>query len=390
MPQPGSVIIVGAGQAGLQTALSLRQEGFEGALTLIGEETLAPYHRPPLSKKAIITPMNPEQLEIRPRKVLDDARITFLPGRRVEAVDHNAKTVSLGAHGTLKYDVLVLATGVRPRALGPKHDNLFTLRRYDEAEAVRAALTDARHVAVIGGGYIGLEAAAAIRATGRDVTVIEVAERLLARVTPPLMADYFARLHTERGVVIKCGVKVAEIVGSARITALKLSDGATVKTDLVLTGIGNVTDTHLTQPLGMDAAQGIPVDVLCQTKIPGIYAVGDCTRFHSALYGREVRLESVQHAVDHAKAAAKSIVGRGAPYDPVPWFWSDQYDVKLQIAGLSQGFAEAEVTGDMAQHRFSVSYRDARGLLAVDSVNDARSHMLARREIFARAREAGA
>ena len=383
MSVPRRIVIVGAGQSGLQVALSLRERGYSGALALVGEEAEPPYHRPPLSKKAIISPMRAEQLEIRAPKVLADARIDLHLGRRAVALDPKARAVTLDDGARLACDALVLAIGVKPRRLPLERRNLFTLRQLGEAAAIQARLADARRVAIVGGGYIGLEAAAALRASGREVTVLEMADRLLARVTTPTMSDYFAALHRSHGVALHLGARVASFEGDGELTALHLADGTRIGVDLVIAGIGNVMDTALAAQLGLDAANGIAVDAFCRAGVPHLYAVGDCARFPSQRYGREVRLESVQHAVDHAKACAAAIMGAGEAYDPVPWFWSDQYDVKLQIAGLSQGHDRAEVAGDMAAHKFSVSYRAGGRLLAVDSVNDARAHMLARREIAA-------
>ncbi|HEY6254182.1 MAG TPA: FAD-dependent oxidoreductase [Xanthobacteraceae bacterium] len=382
------VVVVGAGQAAAQLCLSLRAGAFRDRLLMIGAERYAPYQRPPLSKKFLTERRPPETLLLRAESLWRDQGVELLLGTSVATLDlkrHTLTAVDAQGHAQeLTYGTLVLATGTRARALtapGATLGGLFSLRSIDDVHRLRPALDAARHIVIVGGGYIGLEVAAIMRGEGRAVTVLEAEDRLLKRVTGVDVSAFFESLHRERGVDIRLGARLAAVVGEGSVTGVRLADGTRVAADVVLLAIGAQANDDLGRSAGLACRDGILVDTLARASVPGVYAIGDCTRFPSGRFGRELRLESVQNAIDQAKAAASAILGAPRPYDPVPWFWSDQYEIKLQMAGLSDGYDGAEVVGDRAAPRFSVEYRSRGKLIAVDAVNDARAHMTARRRI---------
>ncbi|MBI3436838.1 MAG: FAD-dependent oxidoreductase [Proteobacteria bacterium] len=378
------VVIIGAGQAAAQLALSLRQGKFSGSICVFGDEPHQPYQRPPLSKKFLSESAAPESLFLRPANYWREQGVDIGVGIRVERVDRSRQRVVLADGGEAEFDHLILATGTRARELrvpGMALKGVFSLRRIDDVLRLRVALDDARRIVIVGGGYIGLEVAAVMRAAARDVVILEAEDRVLKRVTSPVVADYFDALHRRRGVDVRTGTGLAAIEGEARVTAVRLADGARLPADLVLVAVGARANDELATAAGLECADGIVVDAFAKTIDPTIFAVGDCTRLPSRRYGRRVRLECVQNAIDHAKAVAASILGHPESYDPVPWFWSDQYDVKLQMAGLGEGYAEALVVGDAPAGKFSVEYRSGDRLIAVDAINDGRAYMSGRRRI---------
>ena len=378
------VIVVGAGQAAAQLGLSLRAGGFRDRILMIGAERFAPYQRPPLSKKFLTERREPETLLLRPQTLWRDQGIELVLGTTVAALDLARRTLSTTDGHEHAYGTLVLATGTRARALtgpGAALAGVFSLRSIDDVHRLRPALDAARRIVIVGGGYIGLEVAAVMRQEGRDVMVLEGEDRLLKRVTGTDVSAFFEMLHRERGVDIRLGARLAEVTGDGAVSGVRLADGTLVPADVVLLAIGSQANDDLGRSAGLPCRDGILVDTLARTPVPDVYAIGDCTRFPSGRFGRHIRLESVQNAIDQAKAAAGAILGTPRPYDPVPWFWSDQYEIKLQMAGLSDGYDSAEVVGDRAAPRFSVEYRAGGRLIAVDAVNDARAHMTARRRI---------
>lgn len=378
------IAIVGAGQAGLQTAMSLRQHGFEGSVAIIGEEAHPPYQRPPLSKKYLAGEMSAERLALRPPAFFADAGIALELGRRVTAVDPVAHRLVLADGGSRGYGTLVLATGTRARTVaipGIGLDGVLTLRTIADVDRLRPHLGAGRKAAILGGGYIGLEFAAVARTLGLEVSVFEAAERVMQRVVSPEVSAFFEALHRGRGVAIHTGATVNRILGETRATGIETTARDVFDADLVLVAIGAEPNVTLAREAGLAVDNGIVVDGFGQTSHQDIFAAGDCTSFRSGLFGRAVRLESVQNAIDQAKAVAAALTGHGKAYDPVPWFWSDQYDVKLQIAGLSDGYDTADVRGDPDSGAFSVVYSADGRLIAVDSINQPRSHMLARRAI---------
>ncbi len=378
------IVIIGAGQAAAQLAASLRQGGHGGGIRLIGDEPYAPYQRPPLSKKFLIDRPAPASLYFRADAFWREQNVTLDLGVPVTAIDPASRQVRLADGRAESFEVLVLATGTRARALsvaGADQPGVFTLRRIDDVLALRPALDQARRVVIAGGGYIGLEVAAGARSEGRDVMVLEAEDRVLKRVTSPVISEFFDSLHRSRGVDIRLGARLAAIEGEGRVRQVRLADGATLPADVVLLAVGARANDDLAVQAGLACQDGVVVDEFGRTSDPAVYAAGDCTRFPSARYGRAIQLECVQNAIDQAKAVAAAILGKPQAYDPVPWFWSDQYEIKLQMAGLSDGYDSATTVGDRAQAHFSVEYHRAGRLIAVDAVNDARAYMGGRRRI---------
>ncbi|MEI2387332.1 FAD-dependent oxidoreductase [Breoghania sp. JC706] len=377
-------VIVGAGQAGAQAAHSLRQGGYEGDVVMLGDEAHPPYQRPPLSKKYLSGEFEAERLWLRPTEFYEANGIDLKTGARVSAIDREGGCVVCSDGREIGYDTLLLATGTRPRALPlPGFDlpGVLPLRTLADVDALRALMAVPRRIVIVGGGYIGLEVAAVARGLGHEVMVLESQGRVLNRVVAPELSDFYAQLHLSRGVVLRFGVSAAAVEGDGQVEAVRLTSGERIDCDLVLVAVGAVPNTELAEAAGLAVDDGISVDASCRTSDPAIFAAGDCTRFPSARYGRTIRLESVQNAIDQAKAAASAILGHERTYDPVPWFWSDQYEVKLQIAGLSQMHEETKRVGDPAGGSFYIAYLRGERLLAVDSVNHPRSHMMARRSM---------
>jgi 3-phenylpropionate/trans-cinnamate dioxygenase ferredoxin reductase subunit len=315
-------------------------------------------------------------------------------GGPAAAVDRATRRVTLRGGRRLDYETLVFATGTRARELpvpGIGLPGVFSLRRIDDVRRLRPALDAARRIVIVGGGYIGLEVAAVLRQEGREAIVVEAEERVMKRVTSVVVSAFYDTLHRSRGVDLRVGARLAGIEGEGRASGIALASGERIPADLVLVATGARANDDLAHAAGLACADGILVDDFTRAA-PEIHAIGDCARFFSRRYGRKVRLECVQNAIDQAKAAAAAILGQepAKPYDPVPWFWSDQYEVKLQITGLHEGYEGAETVGDPASSRFSVDYRKSGKLIAVDAVNDGRAHMLGRRRIAAELPEAGA
>ncbi|PWB58471.1 MAG: pyridine nucleotide-disulfide oxidoreductase [Bradyrhizobiaceae bacterium] len=379
-----AVVVIGAGQAAAQLAASLRQGGFGAPIVVIGDEPYPPYQRPPLSKKFLIERPAPDSLYLRAPGFWDEQKVTLMLGTPVAAVDAAARRVMLADRRAIDFGILAFATGTRARALplpGADLPGVFSVRKIDDIRQLRPALDDARRAVIVGAGYIGLEVAAGMRAEGREVTLLEAEDRVMKRVTGRAISDFFDAFHRARGVDLRLGARLAAITGEARATGVRLADGAEIAADLVLVATGAKVNDEIAAAAGIACEDGILVDESAATNVAGVYAIGDCARFPSRRYGRHIRLECVQNAIDQAKAAAAAMLGKGERYDPVPWFWSDQYDLKLQIAGLMDGHDQADTIGDPASARFSVEYRKAGRLIAVDAVNDGRAYMTARRRI---------
>lgn len=379
------VVIVGAGQAGLQAAVELRAAGFEGAVTLVGEELALPYHRPPLSKAYLTGDKSLEALQMRGAAFYGEQRITLMQGVCATAIDREARRVRLADGSALAYDHLVLATGAAPRTLScPGHDlaGVMALRSLDDADALKARLSDAQDLVVVGGGFIGLEAAASARKLGKTVTVLEMQDRLMARAVGPDISKHFAETHAAHGVGLRFGEGVAEIVGEAgRAVAVRTTKGAVIAAQIVLAGIGVTPNVALAAAAGLEVGNGIMVDEGQRSSDERILALGDVCAFPDPQGSGHIRLESVQNAVDQAKTVAASIMGQAARYQAVPWFWSDQYDLKLQMVGLSAGHDSVIERGSRADNRFSVFYFKAGRLIAVDSVNRPADHMRGRKAL---------
>jgi 3-phenylpropionate/trans-cinnamate dioxygenase ferredoxin reductase subunit len=379
------VVIVGAGQAAGVAAASLREQGYGGAIAIVGEEAFPPYQRPPLSKNFLAGQMNAEQLLLKPEKFYAERNVDLKLGTRVEAIERDAMHVRLRGGETLPYSKLLLATGSRPRKLsvpGADIAGVHYLRTLADVQAIRADMAAGRHAVVIGAGYIGLEAAAVAAKAGMSVVVLEAAERILGRVSGPIVADFFAGAHRAQGVEIRCGIRVEALEGSARVASVVCSDGA-VAADLVIVGIGIEPNVELAAEAGLTCDNGIVVDEFTRTSDPNIHAAGDCSNHPNALLGARMRLESVQNAIDQARAAASNLAGKARAYTELPWFWSNQYDMRLQIAGLSQGHDATLMRGSPPAGAFSVMYLRAGKLIAVDTVNAPRDHLAIRKLLAA-------
>ena len=385
------VVIAGAGQAGFQVAASLRLEDFDGSIILIGDEAGLPYQRPPLSKGFMAGKQAIEGIALRPAAFYEKQRIELLSGEKVIEIDRAGRWVTLASGRRIRYGILVLAVGARNRCLavkgatpgiGAKVEGVRYLRTGTEAVEIKDRLAQAHNVVVIGGGFIGLELAAAASTLGKSVHVLEAQPRLMARAVSPILSDFYRDLHTGRGVNISLGVVPLEIAGrEGKVSEVVLSDGSAYPADLVLIGVGVMPNVELASEAGLAAANGIVVDEQLRTEDENIYAIGDCADHPNPYAAARVRIESVQNAVDQAKCIAAAIVGHGQKYQAVPWFWTDQYDVNLQMVGLSAGYDHIVVRGEPESRKFSVFYFKQRRLVAIDSVNRPSDHIIGRKLI---------
>ncbi len=377
-------LIVGASHAGAQLAASLRQEGWTGEIVLIGDESALPYQRPPLSKAYLAGKCTVDELALRSAEFYTKQRIQLLDAT-VEAVDRSAGHLSLSTGDALPYDKLALCTGARPRRLptpGADLAGVFYLRTAADVEMIREATSPGRRAVIVGGGYIGLETAASLRALGLEVTVLEATERVLERVTAPEVSAFFDRIHREEGVNIRTGALVEALSGDGRVHEVILAGGESIPADFVIVGIGVEPNTELAAAAGLVVDNGVVIDDQARTSDPDIVAAGDCASHDMARYGRRIRLESVPSAAEQAKVAAATICGKSKKIAALPWFWSDQYDLKLQIAGLNTGYDEVVLSGDPTRDRdFSCFYLRAGELIAADCINRPRDFMYSKRVI---------
>jgi 3-phenylpropionate/trans-cinnamate dioxygenase ferredoxin reductase subunit len=385
------IVIAGAGHAGGSAAALLRQFGWQGAITLIGEEPIPPYQRPPLSKAWLKGEATEESLALRPGKFYPEATIDLRLGTRVTGIDRAAKTVTQSNGARVSYDILILAPGARARRLalpGADLAGVLELRTAADADRLKAVLQPGAKLAVIGGGYIGLEAAASARALGAEVTIIEREARVLARVACPILSDFFHMFHRARGVTIEVDAQVAALEGSdGRITGVRLADGRLFACDAALIGVGAMPNEELAREAGLACRNGISVDLASRTADPAIFAIGDCTSRPLPMYERTVRLESVPNALEQARQAAAMICGKPPPPPEVPWFWSDQYDLRLQIVGMPFDTTEIVVRGDVDAGKFALFHLTADGTVqAVEAVNASMEFMGGRRIIARRKR----
>ncbi|HEU4616999.1 MAG TPA: FAD-dependent oxidoreductase [Gammaproteobacteria bacterium] len=379
------LIIVGAGQAAAQAVQTARQGGFDGSITLIGRERYPPYQRPPLSKKYLAGELARERLWLRPESFYRDKDVRLELGVAVERVDRDRARVHLSDGRALDYGYLLLATGSRPRRLevpGAELRGIHYLRAIDDVDGIAADFAPGRKLVLIGAGYIGLEVAAVAAQRGLDVTVLEAADRIMGRVVGAEISAFYARYHAERGVHIRCNTPVTGFAGGGRVEGVETPAGR-VPCDVAVVGIGVVPNVELAEQAGLACDDGILVDAFARTEDPRVLAAGDCTRHPHPLFDYRVRLESVQNAIEQAKAAASNLTSAPRRYDEVPWFWSDQYDLKLQIAGLARGYDESVVRGSVEQRAFSVLYLREGRLIAVEAVNSPRDFMAGRKLIAA-------
>ena len=385
-PKAPNVIVIGAGQAGGDVVTQLRQNGFSGDLILIGEEPHLPYLRPPLSKAFLAGEVSADSLQTKGVAAYEKAAVTVRTGQRVETIDRHEKLISLENGEVIAFSHLVLATGGRPRMMkvpGAELKNIFYLRTIADVVALRAAFLPGRRVVIVGGGYIGLEVASVAVSQGLDVTVLEGAPRVLVRVTSPEMSSFYQRIHEREGVKIRTGIAVSGFVADSAGefgAAVECGDEATVPADLVIVGIGLIPNTELAESAGLLVDNGIVVNEHAQTSDPHIYAIGDCAAHaHHEFLKRKVRLESVPNATEQARIAAAAICGVKVPPVSPPWFWSDQYKLKLQMVGLSDGYDEVVLRGDPDGESFIALYLKNGAIIAADAVNRIADFMTAKR-----------
>jgi 3-phenylpropionate/trans-cinnamate dioxygenase ferredoxin reductase subunit len=379
-----TVLIVGGGQAGAQAIDTLRREGFAGRLVLISDEDMLPYQRPPLSKKFLAGEMAADRLLFRHRAFYDEHAVELKLGVRAMRIEPSARRVALSSGEEIRYDRLLLCLGALPRRLGCPGSDLpgaHYLRNVNDAAAIQKGLTPGARVVIVGGGYIGLEIAATARSMGCSVAVLEMADRVMNRVVASNVSEYFAHEHRTQGVKIICNTRVVRFEGNGRVERVVCADGSVYPAELLVVGVGVIADTQLALDAGLACENGVVVDETCRTSDPAIFAAGDCTSYFSPRYQSRVRLESVDNAFEQSKVAALNILDRPAVYDRVPWFWSDQYDNKLLIVGLSQGHDQQLTRGDPATRSFSVCYLKGGELLAVEAINHSKDYMAARRLI---------
>jgi len=379
-------IVIGASHAAAQLAPSLRQQGWDGRIIVIGDEEYIPYHRPPLSKTLLSGEKDIDGILIRPQAAYEKSDIEFMLGLRVDSIDRERKTVSLNNGEVLDYNKLALCTGSRVRKVslpGADLPGVNYLRNISDVARIKESIGEDKSVVIVGGGYIGLETASVLTKLCKKVTVLEMEPRILARVTAPDLSQFYNRVHTEEGVDIRTGVAVSGFDGEDRVSRVVCSDGSAYEADLVVVGVGVIPNTELAEAAGLEVENGVVVDEFCRTRDPHIVAAGDCTSHPNALYKRQLRLESVPNASEQGTIAAASICGvTDKSYKSLPWFWSDQYDLKLQIAGLSQGYDQVVIRGDRVTGRSFVAFYLKEGkLISADCVNRPQEFMVSKRLI---------
>jgi 3-phenylpropionate/trans-cinnamate dioxygenase ferredoxin reductase subunit len=386
------IVVAGAGQAAVQTLDTLRRKGFTGRLTLIGDEPWLPYQRPPLSKKYLAGALERERLTIRPAQFFAEHNVTAHLGRRVTDIAPRERHVRLDDGLVLPYDALVLATGSRPRRLavpGSELGGVHFLRTIADADRIRAECSAGGRAVIIGGGYIGLEVAATARELGLDVTVLEMTDRVMNRVTCPQVSAFYAAEHARRGVHIRCNETVRALHGDAatgRVRCVLTEGGGEYPADVVVIGVGVVPADELARAAGLGCENGVVTDAHCRTSDEAIYAAGDCASHLNRQYGRHLRLESVDNAFEQGTTVALNLLGTPTPHDKLPWFWSDQFDLKLIIVGLTHGYDTVILRGDPAARSFSACYLRAGEFIAIDSINAPKDQMAARKLIAAHLR----
>jgi 3-phenylpropionate/trans-cinnamate dioxygenase ferredoxin reductase component len=388
----GRIVIAGGGQASVQAIDTLRRKGFTGKIVLIGDEPWLPYQRPPLSKKYLAGALERERLLLKPPHFYESHAVETLLGRRVEEISRREQRLRLDDGSTSAYDALLIATGSRPRPLAAPGTDLagvHFLRTLADVERIRTDWAPGRRLVIVGGGYIGLEVAATARELGLEVTVLEMADRVMNRVVCPQISAFYEAEHARHGVRILRNARVQALAaapGSKRVRAVVTGDGEEHPADCVVLGCGALPADELAIAAGLACENGIVVDERCRTSDPVIFAAGDCTSHPSLRYGRRLRLESVDNAFEQGASAALNMLGQETVHDKVPWFWSDQYDLKLIIVGIGQGYDSVVMRGDPATHAFSACYLRDGELISIDSINSPKDQMAARKLIAARAR----
>lgn len=378
-----AMVIIGGGHAAAQACASLRQDGYTGDITLIGDEPQLPYQRPPLSKQYLSGEQSLDKILLRPEKFYTDQRVTLKLGTRVTGIDGTAHTVTTDAGETVSYERLLLATGGRPRRLSiPGSDlaGIHYLRTLADVDGIRADMAPGRRLVIVGGGYVGLEVAAVAVTAGLEVHVLEMESRILQRVTTPTMSAYYHALHESRGVHVHTSTGVTGFRGTDRVQAV-LCGEREFRADLVIVGIGIIPNLEIASAAGIECGNGIIVDEYCRTSVADIYAAGDCTNHPNPLLGRRLRLESVPNAMEQARVAAANMCGGSKTYASMPWFWSDQYELKLQMVGFSADGDSQVVRGDMSKNQFAVFYLKGGAVVSVDAVNSPKEFMVCKQLI---------
>lgn len=382
-----TTVIVGAGQAGSDLTTALRQIGYAGRIILLGDEQAPPYRRPPLSKAYLAGDISEETLYLKPLATYVKQDVELRTGVRVTAIDRHAHTVTLEDGESIKYDKLALTTGGRARRLplpGAEKPNVHYVRTLADIDRLKAQFKPGRRLVIIGGGYIGLEAAAVGIKKELNVTLVEALPRLLARVTGPELSQYYLEVHRRHGVDIRLGAGVQALEGGELVESVVLQDGTRIPADLLIVGIGLIANTELAEQAGLEVDNGVIVDLHAQTSDPDIVAAGDCTNHDNGFLGRRIRLESVPNASEQARVAAASICGQKVPHAGVPWFWSDQYDLKLQMVGISQGYDNVVIRGSMAADNFAAFYLKDGVVISLDTVNRPQDFMIGKKMVAAR------
>lgn len=384
-----TIVIVGAGHGAGQVVASLKQKKFDGKIVLIGDEPFLPYQRPPLSKKYLAGELSGDRLYFKPESFYDDPQIDVYLDTRVESIDREGHKVLTDADEEFAYDKLVLAVGSRVRTVdvaGADLPGIHYLRSIEDVNAIRGGMGGNKNVVIVGAGYIGLEVAAVCRRRGLNVTVIEKEDRVMSRVVSPNVSDYYQLEHTKNGVKLLLSTGLAGFEGRRRVQRVITDNGQKLPAGFVVVGVGILPNTELASAAGLDVDNGIVVDDTCLTSDPDIYAIGDCTSHPNAIFGQNLRLESVHNALEQAKTAVANICGEEAHYCQVPWFWSDQYDLKLQIAGLSHGYDDVVLRGEPANGSFACFYLKEGVLMAVDAINSPRDFVQSKSLIANRVR----
>ena len=377
-------VIIGASHAAAQLSVSLRQEGWDGEIIMIGDEPHLPYHRPPLSKTFLSGDKSIQDLLIRPAAFYAKQQIQFIHSH-VVSIDRERKILDLADGSQISYDKLALCTGARVRKLdieGSDLKGVYYVRNAADIEAIQQHIQSAKHAVMIGGGYIGLETAASLRKQGIQVSLLETASRILQRVTAPELSEFYTRVHQAQGVSIYHNMTITRIVGTTQVEGVLCADGKTIPADFVIVGIGVQPNIELAQAVGIEVDNGIGIDAYGRTNDPDIVAAGDCTSHFNVHYQRQLRLESVPNANEQAKVAAATFCGKSKPYSALPWFWSDQYDIKLQIAGLNHGYDQLVIRGDLQNsNSFAAFYFKNKQLIAADCINRPLEFMLSKKII---------
>ena len=367
-----TIVVIGAGHAAAQLVESLRSGGFDGRLVMVGDEAYRPYERPATSKELLSRGMELERVFLKRNSFYEDKKVEVRLNTRVVSIDRAKRTVTFADGGTLEFDKAVIATGARARELqvpGAKLDGVFYLRTLADSQAIGARLKPGAQLVIVGGGYVGLEVAASATKLGCKVTVVEMQERLLGRVVAAEVADFYLAAHRGAGVDVRLGVVIQEFSGESSVKSVKLTDGSEIPADVIVVGVGAMPNTELAAEAGLAVENGIVVDDCGRTADPNIFAIGDATNHPNDLLGRRLRLESVPAAMGQARAAASAILGAPKPFHELPWFWSDQYDLKLQIAGLSEIGDHVVLRGDPATRHFAAYYLRKGKIVAVNAIS---------------------